>query len=111
MTIFSNLRINLNAPPILASDKVQFAQPLLPINETRNQMMMIERLAGAKDKYAGTVSNELIKDFQLATSYPPEERDIIAPDVLTNIVTNLSERLAREREKAIKKSEEEPPKE
>ncbi|MBL7479607.1 TraM recognition domain-containing protein [Legionella bononiensis] len=107
LTIFSTLRINSNAPPILASDKAAFSESLLPINETRNQMMMIERLAGAKDKYAGTVANELIKDFQLATSYPPEERDVIDPQELTDVVKSLSSRIALEREKAIKKSEEE----
>ncbi|MBA2648246.1 MAG: TraM recognition domain-containing protein [Legionella sp.] len=108
LTIFSGLRINTKAPPLLVSDKVQFALPLLPINETRNHMMLIERLTGSKDKYAGTVSNELIKDFQLATSYPPEERDVIPPDELTYIVSQLSEKFAAERAKAIKKSEEEP---
>jgi intracellular multiplication protein IcmO len=107
LTIFSGLRITENSPPILVSDKITFSESLLPINETRNQMMMIERLAGAKDKYAGTVANELIKDFQMATSYPPEERDEIDSDELTYIVKSLSEKIAYEREKANKKSEDE----
>lgn len=107
LTIFSGLRINANSPPILASDKEQFSQSLLPINETRNQMMSIERLAGAKDKYAGTVANELIKDFQLATSYPPEERDTIEPPDLMEIVVSLAARIAEERVKAEKKAAEE----
>ena len=107
LTIFSGLRINKNAPPILALDKVAFSESLIPINETRNQMMMIERLAGAKDKYAGTVANELIKDFQLSTSYPPEERDAIGANELTELVRSLSTKIASEREKANKKSEEE----
>lgn len=107
LTIFSVLRVNPNDPPILVSDKTAFADSLLPINETRNQMMNIERLAGAKDKYAGTVANELIKDFQLATSYPPEERDFIDPYTLTDIVRDLGGKLASEREKANKKSEDE----
>lgn len=107
LTIFSPLRLGSGMPPLLVSDKDAFSESLLPLNETRNQMMMIERLAGAKDKYAGTVANELIKDFQLATSYPPEEKDIIDPYTLTAIVKDLSAKLALEREKAQKKSEEE----
>lgn len=103
LTIFSNLRINYNSPPILAVDKELFSQSLLPINETRNQLMKIERLTGAKDKYAGTVANELIKDFQLATSYPPEERDVISSSELMDVVKTLSEKIALEREKAINK--------
>lgn len=100
LTIFSPLRVNEKSPPILASDKAAFTESLLPINETRNQMMMIERLSGAKDKYAGIIANELIKDFQLATSYPPDERDFISEQELTDIVKNLSSRIVEEREKA-----------
>ncbi len=107
LTIFSPLRINASEPPILVSDKETFSESLLPLNETRNQMMTIERLAGAKDKYAGTVANELIKDFQLATSYPPEERDEVDPYTLTDMVISLSEKIVSERDKANKKSEEE----
>lgn len=106
LTIFSNLRVTPNSLPILATDKVTFSESLLPINETRNQMMMIERLAGAKDKYAGTVANELIKDFQMATSYPPEERDVIAPSDLTDVVRTLSTRIADERTRVNNKKEE-----
>lgn len=106
LTIFSNLRINAASLPILASDKAAFAESLLPINETRNQMMTIERLAGAKDKYAGTVANELIKDFQMATTYPPDDRDMIDPQELTDLVNSLSAKISSEREKAEQKSEE-----
>lgn len=107
LTIFSPLRENQSAASILVSDKETFSESLLPINETRNQMMAIERLTGAKDKYAGTVANELIKDFQLATSYPPEERDEIDSYALTDLVKGLSAKIVVEREKANKKSEEE----
>jgi intracellular multiplication protein IcmO len=106
LTIFTPLRVNLNSPSLLVVDKEAFSESLLPINETRNQMMMIERLTGAKDKYAGTVANELIKDFQLATSYPPEERDIIMPDDLTQLVHALSAKISSERNKANKKNDE-----
>ncbi|HAU1152137.1 TPA: TraM recognition domain-containing protein [Legionella pneumophila] len=107
LTIFSKLRIDPDAPPILVADKEAFSEPLLPINETRNQMITIERLAGAKDKYAGTVANELIKDFQIATSYPPEERDVIDSQELTGIIRDLSAKISTEREKANKKAAEE----
>ncbi len=107
LTIFSKLRIDPDAPPILVADKEAFSEPLLPINETRNQMITIERLAGAKDKYAGTVANELIKDFQIATSYPPEERDVLDTQELTGIIRDLSAKISTEREKANKKAAEE----
>lgn len=106
LTIFTPLRVNKVLLPILATDKETFARSLLPINETRNQMMMIESLCGAKDKYAGNVANELIKDFQLATSYPPEYRDSIDSQALMDVVKGLSAKIISERERANKKTDE-----
>lgn len=100
LTIFSPLRVKADSLPILVSDKALFCESILPLNETRNQLMMIERLAGAKDKYAGTVANELIKDFQFATSYPPAGRTELDPIELTRVVHTLSEHLVIAREKA-----------
>ncbi len=105
LTIFTPLRVS-NESVILVRDKQVFAQPLLPINETRDHMMTIENLFGAKDKYAGTIANELIKDFQLSTNYPPEDRDIILPHELTGLVHSLSAKLAVERQKANQIKEE-----
>ncbi|TAL63498.1 MAG: phosphoesterase, partial [Legionella sp.] len=107
LTIFTRLRVNPSAPPLLVADVATFSESLLPITETRDYMMKIERLAGAKDKYAGTVANELIKDFQLATSYPPVERDYIDPTALTEVVKDLADRIIVEREKVKNKAEEE----
>lgn len=99
LTIFTKLNYPLGAPKLLVSDIQRFSEPLLEINETRNQMMNIERLSGEKDKLAGNLSNELIKDFQIATSYPPLERDYMTVDELTNIVRTLSKDFALERAK------------
>lgn len=107
LTIFSSLRIPPDAFPILASDKVTFSQPILPLVETRNHMVSIERLAGAKDKYAGTVANELIKDFQLSTSYPPEDKQMKHPSEITEVVLRLCARISEEQDKASKNTTEE----
>ena len=61
--------------------------------------MTIERLSGEKDKLAGNIANELIKDFQMATRYPPEERDFISAEELTQLVSTLSTNIVSEREK------------
>ncbi|KTD19364.1 protein IcmO (DotL) [Legionella lansingensis] len=106
LTIFSKLRQPSNALPLLAKDMEQFSLPLLAINETRDFLSVIERASGAKDKYAGTVANELIKDFQMATHYPPQERDQVTSTELSEIVNALSEKIVSEREKAQAKSEE-----
>jgi intracellular multiplication protein IcmO len=99
LTIFTALNYPVGSPKLLVTDVAHFSEPLLGINETRDFMMNIERLAGEKDKLSGTISNELIKDFQMATSYPPEERDVVSADELTRLVVGLAGKLAEEREK------------
>ncbi|MBA2657025.1 MAG: TraM recognition domain-containing protein [Tatlockia sp.] len=106
LTIFSKLRLSKNGVPLLAKDIEQFSLPLLAINDTRNDLSTIERLSGAKDKYAGTVGNELIKDFQVATSYPPEERELTTPEQLSDLARGLGEKIRVEREKAKAKADE-----
>lgn len=106
LTIFRKLTQPANTVPLLVKDIEQFSQPLLAINETRNYLAVIERASGAKDKYAGTVANELIKDFQMATSYPPHERDIVSVEDLAEMVVTLSDKIVSEREKAKAKAQE-----
>lgn len=105
LTIFAKLHYPASSPKLLVKDVARFSEPLLDINETRNDMMNVERLSGEKDKLAGNISNELIKDFQMATSYPPLERDHVSAEELTQLVRSLSETLVVEREKALNKTE------
>ena len=105
LTIFTPLNYPAEAPQLLVKDSARFSEPLLSINETRNFMMNIERLSGEKDKLSGNIANELIKDFQLSTRYPPEERDRISAPELTELVRSLSEKIIIEREKVNSKDE------
>ena len=105
LTIFAKLNYPAGAPKLLVKDIARFSESLLDINETRNYMMNIERLSGEKDKLAGNIANELIKDFQMATSYPPQERDHVSADELTELVQSLSLRISSEREKEKNKTE------
>ncbi|MDF1758682.1 MAG: TraM recognition domain-containing protein [Legionellaceae bacterium] len=100
ITIFTKLQQPEGAIPILAKNLESFSEPLLPINETRNSLISIERLTGEKASLAGGISNEIIKDFQLATSYPPEERDKVDAPQLTELVHLLCEKIKRERSRA-----------
>jgi len=106
LTIFTKLQYPPGSPALLIKDVARFSEPLLPINESRNYMMTIERLSGEKDKLAGNIANELIKDFQMATSYPPAERDQVSADDLSAMVQQLSEKISVEREKVKNKVEE-----
>ena len=105
LTIFAELRYPTGAPKLLVKDIERFSEPLLAINQTRDYMMNIERLSGEKDKLAGNIANELIKDFQMATNYPPDERDHVSPEELTELVQSLSEKISIEREQAKNRGE------
>lgn len=106
LTIFTKL-YNPLGPSVLLTDKPdQFSEPLLDINLTRNDMMQIEHLAGEKDKLSGNIANELIKDLQSSTSYPPTERDYIGAGEMTEVVNALSKHIVEERERVKAKSEE-----
>ncbi|MFY7697392.1 MAG: TraM recognition domain-containing protein [Legionella sp.] len=105
LTIFTKLNYPSNSPPILAKNLDDFSEPLLLINDTRNSMMNIERLTGEKDKLAASIALELIKDFQMATTYPPIERDQIGAAELSNIVDTLVNKIRSERLKAENKAQ------
>ena len=108
LTIFSKLRRPPDSLPLLVKDVDHFSLPLISINSTRNYLTAIERASGAKDKYSGTVANELIKDFQMATTYPPTERDSVSAEELSTLTLELSEKIISERKKAKAKEEETP---
>lgn len=100
LTIFAPLRASATAPPILAKDKVAFAQALLAIQETRDNLISIERLTGQKANMAGKVANEIIKDCQSVTSYPPEERHMGDAQSLAEQVNLVALKITRARKAA-----------
>lgn len=101
LTIFSELRESPeDTPPILVPDVETFSKPLLPIQEARDYLISIGRLCGEKDKLAGAVANEIVKDLQMATAYPPEHRVMMEVDVLTDSIKTLVRRIHEAREAA-----------
>lgn len=105
ITIFSRLREDGLNIPLFAKDIEKLKEPILPINETRNKMLSIERQISARDKYAADVANELIKDFQAATTYPPTDREIMPAFMIADDIRELVMRITQEREKAKNQSE------
>ena len=106
LTIFSALVNPKDASPILASDKKAFSQPLLPIQQTRDNLIAIERLTGQKATMAGKVANEIIKDFQMVTSYPPEEQHRADSAKLSEQVNLIGIKIKRARKIATEEKKE-----
>lgn len=105
LTIFSEMR-QPKGMVLLALDKEKFKAPIIAPADARNAIMTIERAAGAKEKYAASVANELIKDFQTATAYPPEDRDTISADELAEVVNQLCNKIVFARAKAAQGKDE-----
>jgi intracellular multiplication protein IcmO len=99
LTIFSALQYPSQLPSLRVKNAT-FAMPLLAINETRNDLMNIEQFSGEKEKLAGTIANEIIKDLQTSTAYPPEQRDLMDMALLVDSINTLCARIKREREDA-----------
>jgi intracellular multiplication protein IcmO len=98
ITIFSSLReLPADTPPVMVQDVGSFSEPLLPIQEARDYLISIGRLSGEKDKLAGAVANEIVKDLQMATSYPPEQRVLMETATLAQSIKTLVERINEER--------------
>lgn len=98
LTIFTPLSYHSEIP-IFEKDVTTFSMPLLPINEMRNSLAVIERNYGIKDKQAMTTANDLIKDFKIATYYPPVVKDDISGSDLAKLIEQLSQTIELERQK------------
>lgn len=101
ITIFSELReAPEGSPAVKVSDVKAFSKALLPIQEARDYLINIGRLCGEKDKLAGAVANEIVKDLQMATAYPPEHRVLMDADALAESVRALVKRVDDTRQAA-----------
>ncbi|MDP3560439.1 MAG: type IV secretion system DNA-binding domain-containing protein [Legionellaceae bacterium] len=89
ITIFTRLRQPEGASPLLVKDPVAFSAPILRVNEVRNYTLSIERMAGSKELSPATVANNLVKDIEIATKYPPDEQDAIDATMLAGMVDEL----------------------
>ncbi|MDF1678741.1 MAG: TraM recognition domain-containing protein [Legionellaceae bacterium] len=104
ITIFSPLReLPAGTPPVLVPDVAAFSEALLPIQEVRDYLINIGRLSGEKDKLAGAVANEVVKDLQMATRYPPEYHVLMQAPELTESVQALVQHIKDARDAAKKK--------
>ena len=104
VTIFSPLRdLPVGTPAVMSKDVAAFSKSLLPIQDTRDYLMSIGKLVGEKDKLAGAVANEIVKDLQMATRYPPDKHVLMEPSALADSVKTLASRIKEAHEKKAAK--------
>lgn len=77
LDIFTKLRVSeFLQPLILVTDIEAFSLPLLKKKDVRVAIARVERLTGKTEQYSNNAANELIRDMELATYYPPEIKNI-----------------------------------
>ena len=97
LTLFTPLHYAAGLPKLRVSDVEQFSLPLLRINTTRDGLLQIEQFSGEKEKTAGTIANEIIKDLQAITAYPPSNPYLLQVTELTNYIKTICSRIEQER--------------
>jgi intracellular multiplication protein IcmO len=90
-------------------DYEKFSMSLLNRSTTRDQVAVVERLAGKPEKHASNIADEIVKDIRIATHYPPLVLDIPSGYELADVVNELSGRIISERERKAAAAAEQPP--
>lgn len=95
-----NIFTPLRAPDGTAMIKVaadmlsRFSAPLLGRALLNKQLAYIERLTGKTEKHAATIAEELVKDTELATYYPPLVTSIPTPEEMVTTINDLTRTIA-----------------
>lgn len=96
MNIFAPLRLSDPTVPMLVGGNFEnFSTPLVKRAEIRHAADIIERLSGRSNSSAHNIANEIIRDMELATFYPPTVFDKPSVSELTNLVNGLVQHLTK----------------
>lgn len=101
LDLFSKLTISDYLRPLLQITEVEnFAMPILSKAETRERSSFIIRVLGKPERDAQNIANDLIKDMETATHYPPIVTIATTPDELTVIADSLIQHIAMKKKAA-----------
>ncbi len=90
LNIFAGLRqTEFVKSLMLAKDVAEFSQPVLDRAATREQIALVERLDGKLEHQALSVAQEIIKDMDSATHYPPQIIDRPTGGELAQLANNI----------------------
>jgi intracellular multiplication protein IcmO len=89
-SIFRPLQLDEQLSDIIqVSNTRAFAQALLSKEHTREYIASIEKIAGNFSKQSLKIANEIIKDMEKATHYPPEQEESLSISALVPLVSKL----------------------
>jgi intracellular multiplication protein IcmO len=90
LNIFTKMRVLPGDERLIVSnDFERFSSPLLTRTKTHEQVINLERASGKLEKYAISIADEIIRDIETATSYPPAIHDKISSSQLSQTISQL----------------------
>ncbi len=100
LNIFAPLRKDGNGESIMADNLETFGMPLLNHSSTQEKVTFVGRLQGKSQDYAANVTQELMKDMQMATHYPPSVDAMPSDDDIAGTIDLLISKIdLKKREK------------
>lgn len=98
LNIFTKLRLSpADANIIITNDMNTFSSPLLARADIRENVETIERSSGKMDKYAANIADEIVKDMEIATRYPPDIQEKPGAWELSDIAKGLIDKIVKAR--------------
>jgi len=89
LDVFTKVQLSdLTRELVPPADFERFSAPLLPKMLTGQKTEFLERLSGKPESQASAIATEIIRDMELATSYPPAIKE---PPVVDDIVILIQE--------------------
>ncbi len=99
INVFTPLRENEYIKnTLLTKGNAKFAQPILVYASTRDQISYLERVLGKPESYSANVAQEVVKDMQTATHYPPKLFDVPTGAELAVLVLELISSISEKKE-------------
>ncbi|MCW5589609.1 MAG: TraM recognition domain-containing protein [Legionellales bacterium] len=98
LNIFTQMRLgHRKKSDILTNEYDIFSEPIINKIPTREQIEFIERLTGKAAKHATNIAEEVIKDMQTATYYPPPIPNMPTASELAEIVNDVCNHIIEQR--------------
>lgn len=99
INVFTPLRENdYIQKMLLTKGNAKFAQPILVYASTRDQISYLERVLGKPESYSANVAQEVVKDMQTATHYPPKLYEVPTGAELAVLVLELISAISEKKE-------------
>ena len=99
LNLFTTLRLaDRSREALLISDFDSFSSALINKMPTRDQVQYIERISGKSEKHAENIAEEIIKDMQLATYYPPGIPSQPSGDAVAGSVNQIIDDIIQKRQ-------------